>query len=87
MTDAPLAEVLGAMEPHAELPQLILQLTPAFVLSLLTIAEMLDFAPVASEAGGTVPKEIAVVGGFGFAPPPLQPAKARTASIEMNGAR
>jgi hypothetical protein len=76
------------MEPHAELPQLTLQATPAFVLSSLTTAEIFVFAPVASDAGGAAPNEIEIAaGGFGFAPPPLQPAKARAASIEMNGAR
>ncbi len=75
------------MEPHAELPQLILQLTPAFVLSLLTTAEMFDFVPVASEAGGAVPKEIAGVGGFGVEPPPPHATKVMATKVENNGAR
>jgi hypothetical protein len=88
MTDAPLAEVAVVMEPHAELLQLILQLTPALVPSLLTTAEMLDVAPVASEVGGAAPKEIEIAaGGFGVEPPPLQAVKAMTASVESNEAR
>jgi hypothetical protein len=75
------------MEPQAELPQLILQLTPAFVLSLLTTAEMFDFAPVASEVGGAVPKEIAVVGGVGVEPPPPHAARVMATTVENNGAR
>jgi hypothetical protein len=65
----------------------MLQLTPAFVLSLLTTAEMFDFAPVASEAGGAVPKEIAVVGGGGVEPPPPHAARVMATSEENNGAR
>jgi hypothetical protein len=86
VTDAPLAEVTGDMEPHAELLQLMLQLIPALVPSLLTTADMVDVAPVASDAGGAAPKEIETAAG-GAEPPPPQAARARAASVAKNGAR
>jgi hypothetical protein len=86
VTDAPLAEVAEEMEPHAELLQLMLQLITALVPLLLTNAEMLDVAPMASDAGGAAPKEIETAAG-GAEPPPPQAASARVASVAKNKAR
>ena len=47
---APLAVPVGLKEPHGEVPQVTVQLTP--LLSLVTTAVRLAVAPVASDVGG-----------------------------------
>jgi hypothetical protein len=50
---APLAVVVGLKEPHDEPPpQATVQVTPPFLLSLLTTAVRLVVAPTASDVGG-----------------------------------
>ena len=47
---APLAVPVGLKEPHGEVPQVTVQLTP--LLSLVTTAVRLAVAPVTSDVGG-----------------------------------
>jgi hypothetical protein len=49
---APLAVPVGLKEPHGEVPQVTVQLTPPFLLSLVTTAVRLAVAPVTSDVGG-----------------------------------
>jgi hypothetical protein len=51
---APLAVFVGLRLPHCELPQVTLQVTPAFAESPVTDAMTLAVAPVASDEGGGV---------------------------------
>jgi hypothetical protein len=51
---APLAVVAGLKLPHCELPQLTLQVTPAFAESPVTVAMTLAVAAVVIDEGGGV---------------------------------
>jgi hypothetical protein len=71
-------------EPHAELPHVTVQRTPAAALSLLTFAVRLVVAAVTSDAGGVAASATEIVtGGFGFElpPPPLHPTIINTSAI------
>ena len=52
MVAALLAVVVGLKLPHEVLPQVTVQVTPAFFESLVTIAAMLVVALIASDDGG-----------------------------------
>jgi hypothetical protein len=48
----PLAVAMGLKVPHEELPQVTVQVTPPFLLSLLTTAVRLVVLPAPSDVGG-----------------------------------
>jgi hypothetical protein len=71
---APLAVFAAEKAPQCALPQATLQATPAFALSLLTMAVRLAVLPASTESGGWGLMLMLMLGG-GFEPPsPPQPA-------------
>jgi hypothetical protein len=63
-----LGVVAGLNDPHDELPQMTVQVTPALLLSFATTAVRLAVALVASDVGGAV-KVTEIAGGVGGVEP------------------
>ena len=60
----PLAVLVGLKDPHAEPVQLTVHLTPAFALSLVTVAVRLAVALATSVVGGEL-RATEIAGGVG----------------------
>ena len=70
------AEVVGYTEPHAELPQCTVQVTPAPLPSFATTAVRVAIAPTATEAGGL--GMLTEIDSGLFPDPPLHAASEKT---------
>jgi hypothetical protein len=68
--------MVGLKEPHAELPQVTDQLTPPFLLSLVTVAVILAVAPITSVVGGEELRATEMAGGVGGGGVELDPPQA-----------
>jgi hypothetical protein len=81
-----LAVLAGLKEPHAELPQVTVQVTPAFLVSFATTAVRLVVALVASDVGGAV-KVTEIAGGVGGVEPdpPQEVRQMDSAAIAKRG--
>jgi hypothetical protein len=63
VVDEPLAVAVGLKLPHCALPQVTVQLTPPFLVSLLTEAPMLVVVLMTNVEGGCVTNETEIGGG------------------------
>jgi hypothetical protein len=73
----PLAVAAGLNEPHGEVPQVTVQVTPALLLSFATTAVRGVVALVASDVGAVKVTEIVAGGGGGGGVEPDPPQEVR----------
>jgi hypothetical protein len=75
---------VGLKEPHGELPQVTVQVTPPFLLSLATVAVRLAVALTASEDGGEFKATEIVTGvvGGGVDEDPPQEVRQRVSAAK-----